>query len=74
MCYNLRQPVSRRPPFAFLSVGMPESCQVFEVAAAKTFKLVNLVLSSQTAFFNCEHPFIDIQWSKLSPLYQAHGC
>ena len=63
MCYTLRQPASRRPPFAFLSVGMPESRQVFEVVAAKTSKLVNLVLSSQTVFFNCKHPFIDNQWS-----------
>ena len=57
MCYTLRQPASRRPPFAFLSVEeksktlrMPESRQVFEVAAAQTSKLVNLLLSSQTAF------------------------
>ena len=57
LCVTLRQPASRRPPFAFLSVEeksktlrMPESRQVFEVAAAQTSKLVNLVLSSQTAF------------------------
>ena len=58
MCYTLRQPASRRPPFAFLSVEeksktlrTPESRQVFEVAAAQTSKLViNLVLSSQTTF------------------------
>ena len=31
-------------------LGMPESRQVFEVVAAKTSKLVNLVLSSQTVF------------------------
>ena len=51
-------------PYCLLeSVRMPESRQVFEVVAAKTSKLVNLVLSSQTVFFNCEHPFIDNQWS-----------
>ena len=55
-------------PFCLLeSVRMPESRKKkinrFEVVAAKTSKLVNLVLSSQTVFFNCEHPFIDNQWS-----------
>lgn len=33
--------------------------QIFEVAAAQTSGLVNLVLSRQTVFFECEHPFID---------------
>ena len=38
---------------------MPESRQTFAVAAARTSRLVNLVLSCQTGFFECEHPFIE---------------
>ena len=37
---------------------LSESQQPFEVAAARTSRLVNLVLSCQTGFFECEHPFI----------------
>ena len=37
----------------------PESRQAFEVAAAQTSGLVNLVSSRQTGFIKCEHPFID---------------
>ena len=33
--------------------------QEFEVTAAQTSGLVNLVFSRQTGFFECEHPFID---------------
>ena len=35
--------------------ALPESRQ----AAARTSRLVNLVFSPQTGFFECEHPFID---------------
>ena len=55
--------------------ALPESRQTFEVAAARTFGLVNLVLPCQTSFFFWSASirlFIN-QWSKLSPLYQAHG-
>ena len=38
---------------------MPESRQTFAVAEAQTSRLVNLVLSCQTGFFECEHPFIE---------------
>ena len=37
----------------------PESLQTFEVAAAKTFGLINLVLSRQTGVFEGEHPYLD---------------
>ena len=36
-----------------------ESHQTFEVAAAQTSGLVNLLLSRQTGIFECKHPFID---------------
>ena len=36
-----------------------ESRQTFEVAAAQTSGLVNLLLSRQTGIFECKHPFID---------------
>ena len=36
-----------------------ESCQTFEVAAAQTSGLVNLLLSRQTGIFEYKHPFID---------------
>ena len=36
-----------------------ESHQTFEVAAAQTSGLVNLLLSHQTGIFECKHPFID---------------
>ena len=39
--------------------ALPESRQAFEVAAAQTSGLVNLVSSRQTGFIKCEHPFID---------------
>ena len=39
--------------------ALPESRQSFEVAAARTFGLVNLVFSRQTGFFECEHSFKD---------------
>ena len=32
-------------------MSLPELCQAFEVAAAQTSGLVNLVLSRQTSFF-----------------------
>ena len=34
-------------------------CQIFEVAAAQTSGLVNLVFAHQTSFFKCEHSFVD---------------
>ena len=40
-------------------MALSESCQVFEVAAASTSGLVNLVFPRQTGFIECEHPFID---------------
>ena len=36
-----------------------ESRQTFEVAAAQTSGLVNLLLSRQTGIFEYKHPFID---------------
>ena len=36
-----------------------ESHQTFEVAAAQTSGLVNLLLSHQTGIFEGKHPFID---------------
>ena len=41
--------------------ALPESRQTFEVTAAQTYGLVNLVISRQTVFFffECMHPFID---------------
>ena len=36
-------------------MSLPESHQAFEVAAAQTSGLVNLVLSPQTFFFQCEY-------------------
>ena len=33
--------------------------QTFEETAAGTSRLVNLVFSRQTGFFECEHPFFD---------------
>ena len=38
---------------------LPELCQVFEVTAAQTSRLVSRILSCHTGFFNCEHLFID---------------
>ena len=35
-----------------------ESRRSFELAAARTSRLVNLVFSRQTGCFYCEHPFI----------------
>ena len=40
-------------------MALPELCQVFEVTAAPTSRLVNRILSCHTGFFNCEHLFID---------------
>ena len=40
-------------------MALPELCQVFEVTAAQTSRLVNRILSCHTGFFNCEHLFID---------------
>ena len=40
-------------------MAVPELCQVFEVTAAQTSRLVNRILSCHTGFFNCEHLFID---------------
>ena len=40
-------------------MALSESRQVFEVAAALTSGLVNLVFPRQTGFIECEHPFID---------------
>ena len=53
-----------RTSFCLLECGgkkdaLPESRQTFEVAAAQTSGLVNLVFSRQTANF----PFIVIRWS-----------
>ena len=39
--------------------ALQESRQYFEVAAAQTSVLVNLVFSRQICLFECEHPFID---------------
>ena len=57
-------PASRASSCLFLYGGgekeaLPESCQLFEAAAARTSGLVNLVFSRQTGFFQCEHPFSD---------------
>ena len=38
---------------------LPESLQAFDVAAARTSELVNLVFSRQTGFFKCAHLFVD---------------
>ena len=43
------------PPRKIENKALPESRQ----AAARFSRLVNLVFSPQTAFFECEHPFID---------------
>ena len=40
-------------------MALPELCQVFEVTAAQTSRLVNRILSCHTGFFNCEHLFIN---------------
>ena len=40
-------------------MALRELCQVFEVTAAQTSRLVNRILSCHTGFFNCEHLFID---------------
>ena len=40
-------------------MALPELCQVFEVTAAQTSRLVNRILSCHTGFFNREHLFID---------------
>ena len=42
------------------SLALLESRQTFEVAAAQTSGLVNLVFSHQTGFFESKHLFIDI--------------
>ena len=47
--------------------ALPESRQSFEVAAAQTSVLVNLVFSCQTGFFQYEHPFIDKPMVKTEP-------
>ena len=39
--------------------SLPESRLTFEVTGAQTSGLVNLVLSRQTGFIECEHPLID---------------
>ena len=39
--------------------SLPESRLTFEVTKAQTSGLVNLVLSRQTGFIECEHPLID---------------
>ena len=38
---------------------MPESHQPFNVAAAQTSVLLNLVYSRQTGLFECKYPLID---------------
>ena len=53
--------------------ALPESRQAFDVAAARTSRLVNLVFSRQTSFFECEHPFTDKPMVISEPLYQKHG-
>ena len=48
--------------------------KAFQVAAARTSGLANLVFSRQTVFFfECEHPFIDKLMVTTEPTYQAHG-
>ena len=42
-----------------VQVALPKLCQVFQVIAAWTSRLVNCILSSHTGFFNCKHLFID---------------
>ena len=60
---------SRASSFFLLEWGpekeaLHESCQTFEVATAQTSGLVNLVLSHHIGFFECKHPFIDLnRWS-----------
>jgi len=57
------QHLQAKPPFVVFGEEeksrLSESQQTFEVAAVRTSTLVNLVLSRQTGFFECEHPFID---------------
>ena len=49
-------PTPPPPPWRKIeNEALPESRQ----GAARTSGLVNLVFSSQTGFFECEHPFID---------------
>ena len=52
---------------------LPESLQVFEVAAARSSRLVNLVFSRQTGFSSASIRLLKKGWSQLSPLNQAHG-
>ena len=48
--------------------------KAFQVAAARTLGLANLVFSRQTVFFfECEHPFIDKLMVTTEPTYQAQG-
>ena len=51
-----------KPPFVVFSEEeeketLPETHKTFEVTAAQTSGLVNLVLSRQTGFFECEQRF-----------------
>ena len=60
--------LASRTSFCLLECGgekeaLPESRQTFEVAAARTSGLVNLVFSRQTGFFGASFPFIVIRWS-----------
>ena len=43
------------------------------VTATQTFGLVNLVLSPQTVFFECEHPFIDNPMDIAEPTVASTG-
>ena len=52
---------------------LSESLQVFEVAAARSSRLVNLVFSRQTGFSSASIRLLKKGWSQLSPLNQAHG-
>ena len=70
LCYNVGITLRAGPP-----VG---SCvrrrKAFQVAAARTLGLANLVFSRQTVFFfECEHPFIDKLMVTTEPTYQAQG-
>ena len=44
---------------SWVKESLPESRLTFEATEAQTSGLVNLVLSRQTGFIECEHPLID---------------
>ena len=71
LCYNVGITLRAGPPVG----SCVRSRKAFQVAAARTSGLANLVFSRQTVFvfFECEHPFIDKLMVTTEPMYQAHG-